>query len=54
MNENNDNEPLPGFIGDAPKPLELGELELLRQSIKEADDGKTVPMRLAVERLGKK
>jgi PHD/YefM family antitoxin component YafN of YafNO toxin-antitoxin module len=33
---------------------ELDQLDLLRQSIKQADQGKTVPLRAAVERLGKK
>ena len=33
---------------------ELDSLEFLRKSLDEADEGKTVPMREAVERLGKK
>ncbi len=33
---------------------ELESLEFLKRSLQEADEGKTVPMREAVERLGKK
>jgi hypothetical protein len=33
---------------------DLDELSLLRASIKQADEGKTTPMRAAVQRLGKR